>query len=87
MSQPDQFGSPSDPPLLPLPGVGTPSFGETLAWLDRHINLEAIEAGRAGSLGLPSLERIAALVEALGDGDAEGLRDRRGAERGARPCC
>jgi dihydrofolate synthase/folylpolyglutamate synthase len=67
VSQPDQFGSPSDPPLLPLPGVGTPSFGETLAWLDRHINLEAIEAGRAGSLGLPSLERIAALVEALGD--------------------
>jgi dihydrofolate synthase/folylpolyglutamate synthase len=47
-----------------------PSFGETLAWLDRHINLEAIEAGRAGSLGLPSLERIAALVGALGDPQA-----------------
>ncbi len=68
MSQSDrQFGSPTDPPLLPLPGAGSPSFGETLAWLDRHINLEAIEAGRAGSLGLPSLERIKALVGALGD--------------------
>ena len=28
---------------------------------------KAIESGRAGSLGLPSLERIAALVGALGD--------------------
>ena len=68
MSQSDQqFGLPTEPPLLPLPGVGSPSFGETLAWLDRHVNLEAIESGRAGSLGLPSLERIGALVRALGD--------------------
>ncbi|MGA3215546.1 MAG: Mur ligase family protein [Acidimicrobiales bacterium] len=68
MSQSDrQTGSPDDPPLLPLPGGGSPSFGETLAWLDRHINLEAIEAGRAGSLGLPSLKRIRALLGALGD--------------------
>jgi len=44
-----------------------PSLGETLAWLDRHINLEAIEAGRAGHLGLPSLERIRAILGALGD--------------------
>ena len=46
---------------------GPPSLGETLAWLDRHVNLEAIESGRAGRLGLPSLERIRALVGALGD--------------------
>jgi dihydrofolate synthase/folylpolyglutamate synthase len=56
--------------LLPVPGAGTPSLGETLAWLDRHVNLEAIESGRAGRLGLPSLERIGALVGALGDPQA-----------------
>lgn len=68
MSEPDQQpGPPAGPPLLPLPGIGAPSLGETLAWLDRHVNLEAIEAGRAGHLGLPSLERIRALVGALGD--------------------
>ncbi len=50
-----------------MPGAGAPSLGETLAWLDRHVNLEAIESGRAGKLGLPSLERITALVTALGD--------------------
>jgi dihydrofolate synthase/folylpolyglutamate synthase len=50
--------------------MGTPSFGETLAWLDRHVNLEAIESGRAGRLGLPGLERISALVGALGDPQA-----------------
>jgi len=71
VSQSDrQSGFSADPPLLPLPGAGTPSFGETLAWLDRHINLEAIESGRAGSLGLPSLERIGALVGALDDPQA-----------------
>ena len=71
MSQFDrQFDPPPDPPLLPLPGGGDPSFGETLAWLDRHINLEAIESGRAGHLGLPSLERITALLSALGDPQA-----------------
>ncbi len=68
MSQSDRpFDPPPEPPLLPLPGAGNPSFGETLAWLDRHINLEAIESGRAGHLGLPSLERINALLSALGD--------------------
>ncbi len=66
MSETDpSFVPPPEPPLLPLPGGGSPSFGETLAWLDRHINLEAIESGRAGSLGLPSLERIRALLSAL----------------------
>ena len=53
-----------------MPGAGAPSLGETLAWLDRHVNLEAIESGRAGRLGLPSLERISALVGALGDPQA-----------------
>ncbi|MGO9151050.1 MAG: bifunctional folylpolyglutamate synthase/dihydrofolate synthase [Acidimicrobiales bacterium] len=71
MSQPGrQFGIPAEPPLLPAPGAGAPSLGETLAWLDRHVNLEAIESGRAGRLGLPSLERINALVGALGDPQA-----------------
>jgi len=41
-----------------------------MAWLDRHVNLEAIESGRAGKLGLPSLERITVLVSALGDPQA-----------------
>lgn len=68
MPEPQRDPDPADiPPLLPLPGGGVPSFGETLAWLDRHVNLEAIETGRAGRLGLPTLERIAALVGALGD--------------------
>ena len=53
-----------------MPGAGAPSLGETLAWLDRHVNLEAIESGRAGRLGLPSLERINALVGALGEPQA-----------------
>ena len=71
MSQSEhQFGLPAERPLLPLPGAGYPSLGETLAWLDRHVNLEAIESGRAGRLGLPSLERISALVGALGDPQA-----------------
>ncbi len=71
VSQSDRpFDPPPEPPLLPLPGAGNPSFGETLAWLDRHINLEAIESGRAGHLGLPSLERINALLSALGDPQA-----------------
>ena len=71
MSQSEhQFGLPAERPLLPLPGAGNPSLGETLAWLDRHVNLEAIESGRAGRLGLPSLERISALVGALGDPQA-----------------
>ena len=30
-----------------------------LAWLDRHVNLEAIERGAAGRAALPTLERIA----------------------------
>jgi dihydrofolate synthase/folylpolyglutamate synthase len=50
----------------PAAGVNA-SIGEALAWLDRHINLEAIESGKAGRHALPTLERIAALVQALGD--------------------
>lgn len=43
------------------------SLGEVIAWLDRHINLEAIERGRAGAAALPTLERIANLAEAMGE--------------------
>ena len=43
------------------------SIGEALAWLDRHINLEAIESGKAGRHALPTLDRISALVAAMGD--------------------
>ena len=45
----------------PADGPGA-SIGEALAWLDRHINLEAIESGKAGRHALPTLDRIAALV-------------------------
>jgi dihydrofolate synthase/folylpolyglutamate synthase len=50
-----------------LTGPDGSSFGDALAWLDRHINLEAIEAGTAGRAALPTLERITALVSAMGD--------------------
>lgn len=53
------FSPPADGPAA--------SIGEALAWLDRHINLEAIESGKAGSHGLPSLERIRALVGVMGE--------------------
>lgn len=56
-----------EPSFLAAPGGQAPSLGETLAWLDRHVNLEAIESGRAGRLGLPTLERIQQLLAALGD--------------------
>ena len=46
------------------------SLGEQLAWLDRHINLEAIEAGLAGRAAAPTLERIAALCAAMGEPQA-----------------
>jgi dihydrofolate synthase/folylpolyglutamate synthase len=55
--------SPEDDPA----GSGSDSLGEVLAWLDRHINLEAIERGRAGRAAQPTLERIAALTAAMGD--------------------
>jgi dihydrofolate synthase/folylpolyglutamate synthase len=50
----------------PADGPRRASIGEALAWLDRHINLEAIEAGKAGSHGAPSLERIGAMTDAMG---------------------
>ena len=58
---------PESSPLLPLPGIDGPALGEALAWLDRHVNLEAIESGRAGALGVPGFERIDAILAALGD--------------------
>ena len=48
-------------------GSRSESLGEVLAWLDRHINLEAIERGVAGRAAEPTLERIAALMAAMGD--------------------
>ncbi len=48
-------------------GSRTESLGEALAWLDRHVNLEAIERGTAGRAAQPTLERIAALLRAMGD--------------------
>ena len=43
------------------------SLGELLAWLDRHINLEAIERGVAGRSAEPTLTRIRALCTAMGE--------------------
>ncbi len=54
----------------PANGPGGASIGEALAWLDRHINLELIESGRAGRYGEPSLERIRVLADAMGDPQA-----------------
>jgi dihydrofolate synthase/folylpolyglutamate synthase len=58
----DEVG-PFSPPAQGL----NASIGEALAWLDRHINLEAIESGKAGRHALPTLERIASLVKVMGD--------------------
>jgi len=58
----DEVG-PFSPPAAGL----NASIGEALAWLDRHINLEAIESGKAGRHALPTLERIVALLNVLGD--------------------
>lgn len=44
-----------------------PSLGDALAWLDRHVNLEAIERGTAGRQAAPTLLRIAALMDAMGE--------------------
>src|ERR1700742_5026464 len=46
------------------------SLGDLLAWLDRHINLEAIERGVAGRSAEPTLDRIRALCTALGEPQA-----------------
>ncbi len=46
------------------------SLGDALAWLDRHVNLEAIERGVAGRHAEPDLGRIRALLTAMGDPQA-----------------
>ncbi len=46
---------------------GPASLGDVLAWLDRHVNLEAIERGVAGRAAAPTLERIGVLLAAMGD--------------------
>ena len=51
----------------PLNTGGPSSLGEVIAWLDRHINLEAIESGLAGRAALPTLDRIRTLTDAMGD--------------------
>jgi dihydrofolate synthase/folylpolyglutamate synthase len=48
-------------------GAASTSLGDAIAWLDRHINLEAIERGDAGRAAEPTLERIGALMAAMGD--------------------
>ncbi|MGH9297648.1 MAG: bifunctional folylpolyglutamate synthase/dihydrofolate synthase [Acidimicrobiales bacterium] len=60
LNEPGPFSPPAE-------GPAGASIGEALAWLDRHINLEAIESGKAGRHAEPTLERIAALVAAMGD--------------------
>ena len=47
------------------------SLGDVLAWLDRHVNLEAIERGTAGRHGRPDLSRVRALLAAMGDPQAQ----------------
>lgn len=42
-------------------------MGDALAWLDSHVNLEAIESGRAGRAREPTLERIRRLLGLLAD--------------------
>ena len=48
-----------------------PSLGSALAWLDQHVNLEAIERGAAGRAAEPTLERVRALLDAMGDPEAD----------------
>jgi dihydrofolate synthase/folylpolyglutamate synthase len=43
------------------------SLGDSLAWLDRHVNLEAIERGVAGPAAAPTLDRIRALLDAMSE--------------------
>jgi len=50
-----------------LTGPHSGSLGDAIAWLDRHINLEAIERGAAGRAAEPTLARIGALMTAMGD--------------------
>lgn len=50
-----------------MTGPDQSSLGDAIAWLDRHINLEAIERGVAGRAAEPTLSRIRALMAAMGD--------------------
>ena len=43
------------------------TLGDSLEWLDRHVDLERIERDAAGRYAFPTLERIRALVAVLGD--------------------
>ncbi len=49
------------------PSQRAASLGDALAWLDRHVNLEAIERGVGGRAAAPDLGRIRVLLSALGE--------------------
>jgi len=46
------------------------SVGDALSYLDSHVNLEAIEKGRAGRASEPTLERINAILDTLSRPDS-----------------
>jgi dihydrofolate synthase/folylpolyglutamate synthase len=48
-----------------------PPLGDALAWLDRHVNLEAIVSGRAPGAERPTLERIRRWTSAMGEPQAD----------------
>lgn len=48
-------------------GPAARSLGDALAWLDRHVNLEAIEADTSARGGEAGLARMRALLAAIGD--------------------
>ncbi|MGH3596083.1 MAG: hypothetical protein ACRDUT_08955, partial [Mycobacterium sp.] len=56
-----------DEGIEPAPLGPGRSLGDSLAWLDRHINLEAIERGVAGRHARPDLTRIKALLASMDD--------------------
>lgn len=60
---------PEDGPNRRNDPSGTParSLGDALAWLDRHVNLEAIEANVSQRGGSAGLERVRVLMAAMGD--------------------
>jgi dihydrofolate synthase/folylpolyglutamate synthase len=69
-AEPEHLLTETGPFSPPADGPSGASIGEALAWLDRHINLEAIESGRAGRYREPTRERILALTDAMGSPQA-----------------
>ena len=60
---------PDDEPHRPSGASPAParSLGDALAWLDRHVNLEALDANLSQRGGSDGLERVRRLMEAMGD--------------------